>query len=197
MNAIELFKEMEMAYEEFVEYLQQKYGLPKRAYFCTKTCKSKAKIGRGNEGLFIHHAREDVIDDLSKPDRAIAYPWEYQEPMNLCYCNYLEHLWLHILINQKRCRDNGCFVSDGILHYLVPNINTIYFENIKYTDEWRNIAKDVIIENKEEYILMLNKWLNMIDDYNEFYWLTLENLINGSASEAGTLYSMLMRRQEI
>jgi hypothetical protein len=183
VNKIELQKEMQMSYEELVKYLQEKYGLPHRAYFRTETCKTKSDITRGREGLFIHHVKETEIDDLSQTARAANYPWEYQLPHNLCYCNYLEHLWLHILINKLRCDRNGAFVSDGILHHFVPTINSIYQHPTVYTSaqtQWRNVANSLIAENEEEYCQMLSLWLNMIEEYNNFSWLTLPKLLDGS-----------------
>ena len=180
MDKKELSMELLMEYDELVEYLQTKYGKPTRAYFCTSSCKSKAPITRGNEGLFVHHVKETEIDDLSVPECAREYPWEYQQPDNLCYCNYLEHLLLHILINIMRCKRNKHFVSDGVLHHIIPAINHIYQDNPIYTTKnqlWRNAAKEQIVGNEAEYKEMLLFWKNMT-----FSWMprefTLDFLLN-------------------
>ena len=88
---LEYQKQFAMSYLDQCTYLQNKYGLPSRAYFLTPTCKSKTgtKISRTSEGLVIHHLKENYFPDLSKTEHAILQPWEYQEPLNLVYCNYI------------------------------------------------------------------------------------------------------------
>lgn len=203
MDKKEISMELLMGYDELVEYLQNKYGKPARAYFCTSSCKSKAPITRGNEGLFVHHVKETEIDDLSVPERAKEYPWEYQQPDNLCYCNYLEHLLLHCLINKIRCDRNGVFVCDGVIHHLIPNINHIYQENPVYTAKnqlWRNAAKEQIWGNDKDYEAILEKWLTSIKKYSHNI-LTLEGLMALRTSTVQynslMLYSAMMRPKEL
>lgn len=194
MNQQELYKEINMSYDELTEHLQQKYGLAERAYFRTETCKTKSLITRTNEGLYIHHIKETEIDDLSKPERALAYPWEYQMPNNLCYCNYLEHLLLHIHINIMRVRDRGAFVCDGILNHIIPELNHIYTDNPVYESKnqlWRNNIKEQIIDNYEEYKLILAHWINLLDSYNT-YNMTVEKLLTWRGTTDKTAFGTLM-----
>lgn len=168
MDRLELQKEKEMSYDELTKYLQNKYGIPNRAYFRTETCKSKSPITRGNEGLFIHHIKETEMDDLSQSNRAPNYPWEWQQPHNLCYCNYLEHLLLHIHINKKRCQENDWFVDDGLVHHIIPAIQDFYKNHTVYTDsktQWRNVANNLIADNEEDFRDLIDFWLEEIKDY--------------------------------
>lgn len=163
------YKELTMDYKELTTYLQTKYGLPERAYFRTPTCKSKSPITRGNEGLYIHHIKETEADNLAQPEIAIEYPWEYQLPENLCYCDFLEHLLLHTHTNIQRCKNAQCFVIDGIITHLIPELNHIYKNNPCYTDSknmWRNAVKEKIINNYEKYLLILEQWLKQLKDYD-------------------------------
>ena len=161
-------KELEMSYEELTTYLQSKYGLPERAYFRTPTCKSKSPITRGSEGLYIHHIKETETDNLAQSEIAIEHPWDYQLPENLCYCDLLEHLLLHVHINAKRCKNANGFLIDGIINHLIPELNHIYRDNPIYSDPkslWRNAAKEKIIKEQENYLLILSKWCDLIKDY--------------------------------
>lgn len=86
-----------LKYFELCKYLQSKYGMPQGDYFVNKSCSTpNQKIKRSNEGLFIHHIQECVFPDLSKKDMALLMPYDYQLAANLVYCNYFEHLILHI-----------------------------------------------------------------------------------------------------
>lgn len=168
MDINELHKEMNMEYDELAAYLQQKYNKPARAFFCNSECKSEAKdIKRAKEGLYIHHIKEIEVDNLQKKEQAKANPWEYQEPQNLCYCNYLEHLLLHIKCNKIRCARENRFVIDGVLNHIVPELNHIYTENPVYsgTQEWRNAVKALIIDNYAEYQEILSKWIEDVKSY--------------------------------
>ena len=203
MNSIELQNEMALAYDELVTYLQNKYGLPERAYFRTETCKSKSPITRSGEGLYVHHVKETEIDDLSKPERALEYPWEYQMPHNLCYCNYLEHLLLHIHINKKRVEERGVFICDGVLNHIIPELNHIYIDNPVYEAKnqlWRNHIKEQIIDNYEDYKTILAKWLDMIATYNTFN-ITLDKLLTwrGTTSQnpAGCLMAIRLHFMDV
>lgn len=93
---------MEMNYDEFVSYLLKKYGPAKYDYFTNATCKTKSKrISRTKEGLFCHHIDEDKGYMLSHTGCALEQPFEYQKAERLVYCNYIEHLLLHILIGKN------------------------------------------------------------------------------------------------
>lgn len=189
MKESEIKTEMALSYEELVQYLQNKYGIPTHAYFRTKTCKSKAPISKTNEGLFIHHIKETEIADLSNPTEAQAAPWEHQLPHNLCYCNYLEHLLLHIHINILRNQTSSLYVIDGLLKHLIPALNHIYRDKPHYDtpgQEWRNQLIAPIIENEEEYKELLKLWIRGIKDYSELNF-SLEKVISWEGFAATSL----------
>lgn len=194
MNSNELKKEMNMKYEELTLYLQNKYGKPSRAYFRTTTCKSKSPITRGNEGLYIHHIKETEVDNLAQPEQAIEYPWEWQLPENLCYCNLLEHLLLHIHINETRSEEAGFLVIDGVLNHIVPELNHIYLHNPIYDNprsEWRNAVKESVIENYEEYNEILTRLLAIIHRYIPS--TTINILLNWCAPVPSSYPGAIMR----
>ena len=86
-----------LKYYDLCKYLQNKYGIPDGDYFVSTSCATpNQKIKRTDEGLFIHHIKECEFPDLSKKEMAILMPFEYQKASNLVYCNYFEHLLLHI-----------------------------------------------------------------------------------------------------
>ena len=92
-----------MNYKELVTYLLNKYGPSKYDYFHNNTYKTKnKKVTRTQDGLFCHHIDEDKAEDLSNPKLAMQYPYEYQKADRLVYCNYLEHLLLHIQIGEEK-----------------------------------------------------------------------------------------------
>ncbi len=98
MNIEEYNKIKKLTYFEYCDYLQNKYGLPPRPY-----CSKKGVRYRENSatayGLFIHHKMEflkPALCDISdKNDDPNLYEW--QKRKYLIYCDYLEHLLLHIL----------------------------------------------------------------------------------------------------
>ena len=54
-----------MTYDQLVNYLQTKYGIPQGSYWLTPSCRTKNnKIMRGKEGLYCHHVREDLSNCL-------------------------------------------------------------------------------------------------------------------------------------
>ena len=157
----ELKKEALMSYQELSTYLQRKYGLPSKPYFTNENCYTKSKINsRANEGLFIHHIKEDEEFNLSNEEVALINPFEYQLPYNLCYCNYIEHMLLHmkIVFNansilSERNKYNALGIR-GLLLYIVPQINVMYKGKV-YKKTWKNKAFEVIRENEEDYKKLL------------------------------------------
>lgn len=167
----EIIKQIQMTYDEQCAYLQQKYGLPKRGYFANESCKSKVKTNsRTAEGLFIHHNMEVYhVGNLADPSVAKKYPFEYQKRENLSYCNYLEHLILHLKINAHRCIPyewpiglKNFFYAWGF--FLICNeMNGLYY-NSGSEVEWRNHCYAVIREYYDEYVSILKGTLCFLDD---------------------------------
>lgn len=130
----------EMPYDEYVDSLLDKYGKVKESYFIGPGYGEKNKnITRTEEGLVIHHIDEDEIQNLSSDDderiRSEDY-FKYQLPERLVYCNYVEHMILHMKIVEKELakpsneRINDTALGIGGFGILVSEIN--YMLDRKY-----------------------------------------------------------------
>ena len=56
-------------------------------------------------------------------------PYEWQKKENLVYCDYLEHLLLHILICRFPAKDKNPKENvgiGGIVNYLIPKLNDVF-----------------------------------------------------------------------
>lgn len=136
-----LFK---MTYDEYVDSLLDKYGKVKEPYFIWPDFSEKnRKISRTDEGLVIHHIDEDEIQNLSSDDderiRSEDY-FKYQLPERLVYCNYVEHMILHMKIVEKELakpsneRINDTALGIGGFGIIVSEIN--YMLDRKYNGGW-------------------------------------------------------------
>lgn len=157
---IEEFKQVKnMSYKRYCKYLQDKYGIGLDDYFTPgfspkKTCK------RTSEGLFVHHIKEDKAIRLSDVGYAKEYPFEWQKKENLVYCDYLEHLFLHVLICKIPYNQSGDEVGiGGILKYLVPKLNDIY-SGWRPHQDWEQPCVDRVVNDKEVYLMILKKFIN-------------------------------------
>lgn len=171
MDKEEIIKEMEMNYDQLVQYLLNKYGGAKCDYFAKTNCKNRSKlISRTNEGLICHHVDEDKVSNLSVSESAICYPFDYQKKERLVYCNYIEHLLLHIVIvkdrywkeNDNICRPNqfAHFVDLGIQR-ICSDINMMYEQN--GTDvKWINRCYQEIDNNFTDYVYVLQSLIKYV-----------------------------------
>ena len=159
-------QEMEMNYDEFVSYLLKKYGPAKYDYFTNATCKTKSKrISRTKEGLFCHHIDEDKGYMLSHTGCALEQPFEYQKAERLVYCNYIEHLLLHILIGKNAfwSKHQKLIVPKQFSYFIVPGVSYICSEiNLLYDQngssvEWRNRCFKEIENNFESSVYISAK----------------------------------------
>ena len=155
MNLQEYNHVKDMDYFEYCDYLHNKYGVPQYNYM-TPGYTAIAKCKRTSEGLFVHHKMEIEIGDLSKPSQAKIAPFEYQLSYNLVYCDYLEHLLLHILIAEHP--NHGVLASGtgGAIDYLIPELNDAYSGFIA-KQEWRNTCYQKVIHDKNVYIQLLKR----------------------------------------
>ena len=127
MNYQEYFKCSTMTYREYCKYLQYKYGIPKNSYYNEQYNKNKNENSRTSEGLVIHHICEDIKTNLSNKEVAKSCDFNYQLPENLCYCDYLEHLFLHILITEYPNEETDDVVGiGGSANYLIPELNNLF-----------------------------------------------------------------------
>lgn len=79
-------------YNDYCNYLQEKYGISEFSYFDDRSRK---------ENLHRHHKFENVVPNLSNKDVAKSNPQEWQEGINLVYCDRLEHALLHTMIVEE------------------------------------------------------------------------------------------------
>jgi len=180
MDSKELWHQYNLSYDDQLNFLKNKYGLPQGNYFLTESCKStNNKIKRAKEGLYVHHDYEWNPNDwtchsLSTQELALKYPFEYQLSDHLTYCNMLEHLMLHMKIYRLR-RDylGGPIFTDGVQNFLIPQINDIY-QTRKYKQEWLIATKEAIVENYNDYIELIKIHAEDSDqDVVDLYGLSL------------------------
>lgn len=171
MESQEIRKEMNMNYGELVQYLLKKYGGATCDYFTDETCRIKSRrISRTEEGLFCHHIDEDKGINLSDPEYAIEQPFEYQKSDRLVYCNYIEHLLLHMIIGAIKFWDNhseltkpnqfSYFIVPGI-SYICSEINKMY-DNMGTPWKWQKQCFREIENNFADYICVLNSFIQYI-----------------------------------
>ena len=162
-----------MDYETLVGYLKTKYGVAKCDYFTNEKCNTKNKrITRTKEGLFCHHIDEDKGCNLGDSNFAREQPYEYQKAERLVYCNYLEHLLLHIQIGKDKYwkehesfnfpKEFNYFIVPGII-YICSDINDLFNKNGSLV-EWRNRCFREIECNFDDYIYILKSFLDYMDE---------------------------------
>ena len=182
MNLSEYESVKGLTYLEYCDYLQDKYGLPQGNYFLTNSCNSpNTKIKRTKDGLFLHHKCEDRAVDLSKKGMASLFPFEWQMPKNLVYCDYLEHLYLHILICEypsQEKEENHIVGIGGVINHFIPILNDIFsgWESVKTPECSLKIKKD-----KPVYLQLLKRFWGK--NYNFF---SEEILFKSCNTEYGT-----------
>ena len=174
MESEEIKKGMLMSYNEYASSLQRKYGRVPGDYFCTPSCKSKnnKKNSRTSEGLLIHHIMENKVAKLSDSDIAVQCPFDYQKAENLVYCNYLEHLLLHIkIVEEHKDNSNDSLIGiRGIVTYICPELNE-YYCGLRDFESWRLNCLDMVKENYEDYIELLKYFIQILiknPTYKEF-----------------------------
>lgn len=156
-------------YLQYCEYLQNKYGVGLCDYF-TKSWSRNAKISRTNEGLFVHHKYEDHAIMLSTPNYAKENPFEWQTAKNMVYCDYLEHLYLHILICENPSPNKNkldCVGIGGIINYIVPQLNDLYSGWVP-KKAWLNSCFNLVKSDKDMYLTLLKRFKKTCSNY-KFY----------------------------
>jgi len=179
MNIGEYEKVTAMSYLEYCDYLQKKYGMSKYNYFYASFTKSR-KVSRTKEGLVVHHKYEDHTIMLSTKEFAMQHPYEWQLSENLVYCDYLEHLLLHILIYEHPSPDAKEVVGlGGATEFIVPELNDVY-SGWKTKQQWRMNCHNKIINDKDVYLRLIKRLKRdfLIDIYKKYpqkYLLTSLN----------------------
>ena len=149
MNLEEYDRVKEMSYGEYCDYLRRKYGCPKHDYPNTADA-------RPSEGLFIHHIGENEIANLSNESIRVESDHKYQTPEMLCYCDWLEHLLLHIMIGEETAGTTNLGL-EGCFTYLLPALRD-FFEDGKKTCKYNDAYYDVISGNKDVFDALLLRY---------------------------------------
>lgn len=166
MKKTEYEKTKEHTYLEYCDYLQQKYGIG-RSDFMTKSWNKNKKVTRTNEGLVAHHKYEDHAIMLSNKEYAMKNPFEWQMAKNIVYCDYLEHLYLHILICESPSAEKNeqeAVGIGGVINFLAPELNDFYSGWIP-NQEWKRICLNLVKDDKETYLLLLKRFKDTCHDY--------------------------------
>ena len=100
MNIQEYNKVKEYDYATYCNYLIDKYGKVNGDYYTASFLQNRS-IKKSNEGLFLHHIKEDTVANLSDAEVARNNSFDYQKAENLVYANLLEHILLHIIIGEQ------------------------------------------------------------------------------------------------
>lgn len=181
MNYEEYKKVEKLNYEEYCEYLQNKYGFATENYF-TKNWVRNKNIPRDSEGLFCHHKAENIQANLSndKMAKMVDPDQKYQSPEYLVYCDYLEHLLLHILIGEQTDSRKALGMG-GAVNFLIPGIEAYLTEGVmneNYNSAvYENIDKRVFNELKERCDKTL-KDRTIALDHNIIIEREMENYLN-------------------
>lgn len=160
MNRIEYENVKNLTYLEYCDYLQQKYGISKYDYFFNENYNKDRRVSRTNEGLVTHHKMEYKAIMLSNSNFAKLVPFEYQKNYNLVYCDYLEHLLLHVMIVEEYLISNinsGNAVGlGGVINFISPELNDVY-SGFKTKQGWRQKCFDKVINDKDIYLDILKR----------------------------------------
>lgn len=157
-----------LSYKELVNSLLIKYGACKYDYFTGKDCSNKNQlVSRAKEGLFCHHIDEDKAIELSNPERARMNPFRYQKADRLVYCNFLEHLLLHIkIVEEPRHKDANPLEMPGIggaVNLISRQINDFY-GGYEYKRQDLINSTAIIKDDYKIYIKLLAKLYDAIQN---------------------------------
>lgn len=166
MNLAEYESVKNLTYLEYCDYLQKKYGIGLCDYM-TKSWNKNPKCSRTKDGLFTHHKYENHAIMLSNKEYAMKNPFEWQLAKNIVYCDYLEHLFLHILIceypSENRNKDEAVGIG-GIINFIAPELNDLY-SGWETGQAWRKNCHDRVINDKNVYLTLLKRFKNTCKDY--------------------------------
>lgn len=174
-------------YREACKFLQDKYdalGYERKDYYHTtgadQHLTKTSNIGHGDHGLQYHHICEDIVPSLSAKEKAEANQIEYQAAENMCYCNLIEHAWLHVLITEANAaatdEDQADITGLGGVKWMFVALNSIYadpetswyskktYEESKIEVDPENITgmtynyNNIITDNKDLYFRVVNRF---------------------------------------
>ncbi len=186
MDLAEYSKVKDLNYLDYCDYLQNKYGIGLCNYM-TKSWNMNPKVSRTKEGLLAHHKYEDHAIMLSTKEYAMRNPYEWQLAENIVYCDYLEHLFLHILICENPAEDHNLFEAvgvGGVINFIVPELNDVY-SGFETKQPWRKTCHNLIKNDKDVYFALLKRFKNTCKN-NPFY---TDNCLFTSFNEKFGLWS--------
>lgn len=169
MKLAEYEKIKNLSYIEYCDYLQQKYGIGRSDYM-TKSWNKNQKVARTKEGLLAHHKYEDHAIMLSTKEYAMNNPFEWQLAKNIVYCDYLEHLLLHILICEYPAANKNEHESvgiGGVINYIIPELND-FFSGWQTDQAWRKTCLELIKDEKDVYLVLVKRFKNWWKKYPEY-----------------------------
>ena len=179
MNIKEYTTIKDLNYTQYCDYLQKKYGICPHDYF-TKTWNRNKKCTRTAEGLVSHHKFEDHAQKLCDRAEAMKYPFEWQTAENLVFCDYLEHLLLHILICEsdfENALDGELVGVGGMLEYIIPELNDVY-SGWNTNQAWRANCHAKIINDEDVYLTLIKRFKTNCSSYpfcNDMFLMTSYN----------------------
>ena len=165
MNILEYNKVKNLNYLEFVSYLINKHGAVKYNYM-TKSWNKNSNCTGTKNGLLVHHVFEDHAIMLSNKTHAMNNPYEWQKAENLVFCDYLEHLYLHILICESPSIErnkNEAVGIGGVINFLAPELNDIYSGRKPNVARKQNCVNKVM-DDKEVYLVLIKRFLTNCSD---------------------------------
>lgn len=192
MDVSEYNKIKSFTYLEYCDYLQKKYGIG-LCDFMTKSYNKNHKVTRTKEGLFAHHKFEDHAILLADKEHAMCNPFEWQLAKNIVYCDFLEHLFLHILICENPSKDRNVREAvgiGGIINFIVPELNDFY-SGWETKEAWRKCCHDKVRNNKDVYLILLKRFKDNCKDYP----LYKDNCLYTSFNEVFGLWSKKQNKE--
>lgn len=169
MNLQEYEKIKGFTYLEYCDYLQKKYGIGINDYM-TKDWGKNRDVSRTKEGLVAHHLFEDHAIMLSHIEYAKKNPYEWQLAKNIVYCDYLEHLLLHILICQDPSEEknkNEEVGVGGVINYIVPELNDLY-SGWQPAEEWKIRCFNIVKNDKKVYLTLIERFKVLWEQFTTF-----------------------------
>lgn len=158
-----------MTYLEYCDYLQDKYGIGLADYM-TKSFNKNQKVSRTCDGLIAHHKAEDKMIMLSTKAIAEMCPYEWQLKENIVYCDYLEHLLLHVLICKYPSPEKIPMADvgiGGVVNFIVPELNDLY-SGWKSKQAWRVNCHKNVIDDKAVYLEILKMFIKYLKEDRDF-----------------------------
>lgn len=178
MNLKEYEQIKNLNYDEYCQYLQNKYGLSDGNYF-------KTGNKRSDEGIFLHHIAENKVASLSNPEVAISVdPMKilYQEPKDLCFCDYLEHMLLHILIGKETAATTNLGLHGDNL-YIIPALRS-FFEEEEKINKYNDAYYEKVKDDRDVYDILFKRYNDLVEqidvvlDTNEVLYLEAEKYLD-------------------